>query len=176
MGSLPHSIREALIVSLLKPGKTPTSVDTYRPLSLINCDAKILAKVLANRLSLLMDKLKCPDQAGFVPGRATTHNLRTLFSIKHEIDPEDKAVAVFLDATKAFDSLEWEFLAAILKHMGFPPGNTNWIRLLYRKPSAKLLINRVLTDAFEITRGTRQGCPLSPFLFALAIEPLAATF
>lgn len=105
-GTLPPSMREALITSLLKPGKSPEHCDSYRPLSLINCDTKILAKVIANRLALLMEQLVLPDQAGFVPGRETTHNLCTLFSILQNVAPELPLAAVFLDATKAFDSVE----------------------------------------------------------------------
>lgn len=167
-------MREALIISLLKPGKPPAPCDSYRPLPLINCDAKILAKVIANRLSLLMEKLVLPDQSRFIPRRSTTHNLCTLFSILHNVDPDLALAAVFLDATKAFDSVEWDYLLEDLQCMGFPPLFLSWIRLLYNFPSARVMINGHISTAFHLTRGTRQGCPLSPLLFALAIESLAA--
>ncbi|KAJ1142759.1 hypothetical protein NDU88_009072, partial [Pleurodeles waltl] len=76
-GSLPASLREALIVTILKPGKDPTRCDSYRPLSMINIDNKILAKMIAARLQPLLPRLVLPDQSGFVPGRSTGHNLRT---------------------------------------------------------------------------------------------------
>lgn len=101
---LPGLMREALISYLLKPSKLADLCDSYRPLSLINTDTEILAKLLANRLSLLMEKLVLPDQAGFIPGRATSHNLCTLFSILQNADPQLALVVVFLDTTKAFDS------------------------------------------------------------------------
>lgn len=92
----------------------------------------------------------------------------------NNVAPELPLVAVFLDATNALDSVEWFYIFGIMRRMGFPPLFLSWIRLLYQNPSANVLINGHLSPAFPITRGTRQGCPLSPLLFALAIEPLAA--
>lgn len=173
-GTLPATMREALIIALPKPDKTRNRVELYRPLSLINVDAKILAKFIANRIGPLMTFLVRPDQSGFVPSRSTAHNLRTLFALMQDLDPDSNAVAVFLDATKAFDSLEWDYLAFVLRRMGFPPPFLNWIGLLYTDLTASVRINGSRSATFSIGRGTRQGCPLSPLLFALAVEPLAA--
>lgn len=173
-GVLPPTMREALIIAIPKPDKPRTRIDSYRPLSLINVDAKILAKLIANRISPLMTFLVRPDQSGFVPSRSTAHNLRTLFALLQDLDPESNAAAVFLDTTKAFDSLEWDYLAFVLERMGFPPPFLAWIGLLYAELTATVQINGSRSPTFPISRGTRQGCPLSPLLFALAVEPLAA--
>lgn len=141
--------------------------------SLINIDAKILAKLIANRIRPFMTALVLPDQSGFVPSRGTSHNLRTLFAVLQDIDPDANAVAVFLDATKACDSLEWDYLAFVLRRMGFPEPFLAWIHLLYIDLQASTLVNGAHSSPFAIARGTRQGCPLSPLLFALVIEPLA---
>lgn len=71
-GHLPPSLREALLVMLLKPDKEPNSCDSYRPLSMINIDTKILAKMIALRLQPLLSFLILPKQSGFVPARSTT--------------------------------------------------------------------------------------------------------
>lgn len=78
-----------------------------------------------------------------------------------------------LDAVKAYDSVEWPYLLDILSRFGI--GNTfiNWISVLYSAPCARLRINNALSSSFSLHRGTRQGCPLSPLLFAMAVEPLA---
>lgn len=76
---LPPSIREALIFLLLKPRKDPLKFDSFRPISLINGDVKILAKILANRLNAIVAKLVRCDQGGFIPGRFTRINIRRLF-------------------------------------------------------------------------------------------------
>lgn len=172
-GTLSPSLREAMIVMLLKPDKQATRCDSYRPLSLINIDTKILAKILATRLQPLMRFLVLPDQAGFIPGRSTSHNLRTLFAALHTLNQKVPAAAVMLDAAKAFDSLEWGYMFFVLKRMGLPPFFLNWIRLLYNRPTARVRIDGYISDPLAITRGTRQGCPLSPLLFSIALEPLA---
>ncbi|XP_078505128.1 tRNA-specific adenosine deaminase 2 isoform X3 [Lissotriton helveticus] len=79
-------MREAMLIALLKPNKDPEYCDSYRPLSLINVDTKILAKLLAVRLKPLMTNLILPDQSGFIPARSTGHNTRTLFALSHYLE------------------------------------------------------------------------------------------
>ena len=85
-GILPPSLRQAIVVTLLKPGKSPEPYQSHRPLSITNVDSKILTKVLANRLLKLMPLLVRPDQAGFIPGRSTADNLRTLFAATNQLN------------------------------------------------------------------------------------------
>ena len=78
-----------------------------------------------------------------------------------------------VDLEKAFDSLEWGFLYATLEKFGLGGGFLGWTRLLYADPTARVITGGVISDSYKVERGTRQGCPLSPLLFALAVEPLA---
>lgn len=110
-GVLPPSLREGLIVTLLKPEKAANRCDSYKPLSLINLDTKIQAKMIESRLQPLVPMLVLPDQSGFVPKRSMVHNLPTIFAVLHHLDPEIPAVAVLLDAAKAFDSLHWGYVS-----------------------------------------------------------------
>ncbi|XP_063806456.1 uncharacterized protein LOC134984922 [Pseudophryne corroboree] len=173
-GRLPDSMAEALIIVLLKPDKDPTRVESYRPISLLTTDIKILAKILATRLSEVILQLIHEDQSGFMPGRSTLPNLRRLYT--HLQAPREgscSSAIVSLDAAKAFDSVEWGFLWGTLDRFGFGPIFKKWVQLLYSAPQARVSVNGHISSSFSLQRGTRQGCPLSPILFALAIEPLA---
>lgn len=110
--------------------------------------------------------------SGFVPRRSTSLNIRTLFATIHRINPDLPAAAVLLDAKKAFNSLEWPFFCFIMKRMGMPKGFIALTELIYNAPTARLRLNGTLSDPFLLSCGTRQGCPLLPLLFILAMDPL----
>lgn len=167
--SLPPTMRDALLITLLKLDKAPKRCDSYCLLSLINTDVKILAKILAIRLQPLLLSLVLLDQSGFIPSRSTTHNFHTLFTILHQLDPSLPAAAVFLNATKAFDSIQWPYMFRVLART---QAFLHWIYLLYEGPVARIRVNGITSDPLRIHRGTRQACPLSPILFTLALEPL----
>ena len=80
-GFLPHSLRKGLIVTILKPDKSPMHCESYRPLSMINIDNKILACLIADRLQLLFPLIVRADLSGFIPERSTSWNLRTIFAV-----------------------------------------------------------------------------------------------
>lgn len=173
-GSLPTSMRSATITLLQKKGKDPQYCGSYRPISLLNIDEKILAKILANRLEDVLPSLVHPDQVGFVKGRNSADNIRRLlhimWKVRNDVEP---TVAFSLDAEKAFDKVEFSFLFYTLVRFGFGPSFVGWVKLLYTNPMASVLTNGILSSPFNLGRGTRQGSPLSPQMFALFLEPLA---
>lgn len=172
-GRLPPTLSEATISLLLKTDKDPLLCSSYRPISLLNVDLKILSKILAQRLQQVLSSLISVDQTGFMLGRHSFHNTRRLLNILNSPSSSSPEVIVSLDAEKAFDRVEWRYLFFVLQKFGFSPDFISWIRLLYACPVASVLTNGLKSTSFPLYRGTRQGCPLSPLLFALAIEPLA---
>jgi len=175
-GLLPQTLTEASIFLLLKPGKDSTECGSYRPISLLNNDVKILAKALALRLETTMHDVISIDQTGFISGRHSFTNIRRLLNIIYSpASSEVPEVVISLDAEKAFDRVEWEFLFACLEKFGYGPNFISWIKLLYTLPKASVVTNGKQSPYFQLSRATRQGCPISPLLFALAIEPLSIT-
>ena len=172
-GSFPPSLNMAVITLLLKPGKASNLCGSYRPISLLNNDLKILCKALARRLDTLLPQMVHSDQNGFVQGRQGFHNIRRVLNILFENSGCMDTAILSLDAEKAFDKVEWHFLFEVLQRFGIKKKFLCWIRLLYADPQAVVLTNGLSSAPFKLYRGTRQGCPLSPLLFTLAIEPLA---
>lgn len=163
---------EAVLVP--KPGRDPEDCSSYRPISLLNVNAKILAKILANRLSVALEDIIHVDQTGFIQAKGTDINHRRLFlnlSVTHT--NSGSRVIASLDAKKAFDLVEREFLWEVMDGFGFGPHFIHWLKILYSSPRARIRTNDRLFESFPLQRGTRQGSLLSPSLFALALEPLA---
>ncbi|KAJ1151033.1 hypothetical protein NDU88_003820 [Pleurodeles waltl] len=103
-GIMPPPMTEALLVTILKAGKPTSARSSYQPLSLINNDTKLFAKILANRLTQCLPAVVGPEQTGFVMGRPLTYNLQTFFEVVQSLDPEVQAVAIFIDIEKKSDS------------------------------------------------------------------------
>lgn len=129
---------------------------------------------MANRLSYYLPKLINSNQVGFIQKRSSTNNFGRLLNLIHVASSRpEPSIAVTLDAEKAFDRLEWPYLFKVLSKFGFGGNFIDWIRTLYRKPQAMIATNGQISAPFSLNRSSRQGCPLSPGLFVLAIEPLA---
>lgn len=155
-----------------KEGKDITLCQNYRPISLLNVDIKIYAKLLAERLRKLMNHLIDPDQVGFIPGREAKDNtVRAFHLIQTAKIKKIPLIFVTTDAEKAFDRLNWTYLHAVLQKFNFPQTFIDKILSLYVSPSACVKVNGFLSSPFNISNGTRQGCPLSPLLFVLCLEP-----
>ncbi len=164
--------KTSLISLLLKKGKDPLDCSSYRPISLIPCDLKIYAKVFASRMEKVIHSLIKEDQTGFIKGRNASDNMRRLHILDFA-DSHPTPCAVFsLDAEKAFDRLEWNYMWAVLQCFGFGEHFISMIKTLYHSPAASVITGNIISPSFPLQQGTRQGCPLSPLLFCLSLEPL----
>lgn len=111
---LPVSMTEVTII-IPKEGKDPLQPTSYRPIPLLCADIKLLAKILASRLSKIIHAIVHPDQCGFIPVRSTSLNIRRLFlNSQIPVEEMESGVILFLDAVKAFDSVEWHYLWSAL--------------------------------------------------------------
>lgn len=170
----PQSMYDANISLILKKGKDEMDPASYCPISLLNSDLKIFTRILANRLNKCITKIIHSDQTGFIPGRFSFFNVRRVMNILYSKYDSHLNVAILsVDAEKAFDQIEWNYITSVLQEFDLGESFSLWVKMLYAKPRASVLTNFDRSSQFTLHRGTRQGCPLSPLLFAIAIEPLA---
>lgn len=172
-GVRPESFRESRVVLIPKPGGDPSDPKAYRPITLLNSDYKIAASILARRVSATLPEIVSESQNCSVPGRSIFSSLaltRDLFTYATRTGISGCFVSV--DQAKAFDRVEHHYLLGVLKCYGFPAEFVARLELMYTGVSARLLVNGKLSAPFVVSRGIRQGCCLSPLLFALCIDPL----
>lgn len=170
----PHSsaLLQAHITVLPKGDKDPTQTSNYRPISLLNVDVKLYAKALSNRLLGVLPSLVSLDQVGFVPGREARDNTIKAIHIHHWLTKRNQpGFFLSMDAEKAFDRVAWDYMFRTLSCLGFKNNFCAMVQLLYSDPSARVKVNGYLSNPFQIQNGTRQGCPLSPLLYVLTLEP-----
>ena len=165
---------QSLITLIPKPNKDLSFLSNWRPISLLNVDYKILTKVIANRIKLVLNNLIDSSQTGFIKGRYIGENIRLIYDVIEYAEKHNKAgILFFADFEKAFDSLNHKFIFKTLDLFNFGPNLKSWVSLIYKNPTSCILYNGFLSDSFSIKRGVRQGCPLSPYIFILSIELLS---
>lgn len=171
-GCLSESQRIAVLSLIFKKGDTD-DISNYRPISLTNVDYRILAFVLSNRLQSVIDSIVSHDQTAYIRNRYMGYNIKLIQDIVDHYEKSDKGGIIFMaDFQKAFDSLEWEFLFKTLEFFNFGPSFMRWVKMIYTLPLCKIKNNGFLSDQIHISRGVRQGCPVSALLFILCIEML----
>ena len=156
--------------------KDPDDIANYRPITLLNTDYKIFTKAISIRLADAAPEVIHRDQAGFMKGRSIFDQVKTTkLVIDYMGRTNRKGAVVALDQEKAYDKITHDYLWAVLRKFEFPESFIATVASLYTGATTKVMINGELSPPYLITRGVRQGDPLSCLLFDLTIEPLAQT-
>lgn len=149
-------------------------IANYRPITLLNADYKIFTKALSNKLIRVAASVIHENQAGFMPNRHIFDQVRLAQSmISYAETMAENGAIVALDQEKAYDRIDHAYLWRALQAFGLPDQFINTVRSLYSNAKTVVIVNGERSTAFRVTRGVRQGDPLSCILFNLAIEPLA---
>ena len=172
-GVMATSQRQSVIRLIPKKDKSPLELKNWRPISLMNTDTKILAKALAERLKTVLPDLVSEEQNAYLSGRIIHDGTRVAQQVIEVLDDTGgKGVIISIDFQKAFDSVNLDYLWETMEAMGFGNVLIGMVKTLYKDAESAVMNMGKTTKYFKLERGARQGDPIAPYLFLIAIEPL----
>ena len=175
---IPSTWRNAIIIPLLKAGKTAAELASYRPVSLTSCVVKLLERILADRLYHMAETKGwfSQFQAGFRRGRSCEDQiLRVIQKIEDGFQQSkcQRSVMVLLDFSKAYDTVWREKLLDCMIDKGVPVTIVRWLRAFLSDRHARVRLHNVLSKSRIMQQGLPQGSVLAPLLFLFYINNLA---
>jgi ribonuclease HI len=175
-GIVPKKWKHSIVLPLLKAGKDPSQISSYRPISLTSSLSKLLEKIITNRLEwfLNQNQILSPNQTGFRKNRSTLDQIiRLQDEINKFIQNKGHTLGLFLDFEKAFDLLWHSGLLSKLRKIGLYGNIFNWIKDFITGRTIQVKIGQELSSSYPIENGTAQGSIISPLLFLIMINDLA---
>ncbi|CAC5423464.1 unnamed protein product [Mytilus coruscus] len=171
---LSRSMRYGNINIIFKNKGDQSDLKNFRPISLLNVDYKILARVMANRFKYVLPKVISPNQSCCILGKDISDTVASVRDIMDLVEMDDiECYLLKLDQEKAFDRAGHEYLFAVLDKFGFGNKFKNWIKIFYTNIFSSVKCNGFLTPYFRLKNSVKQGCPISALLYVLLAEPLS---
>ena len=156
--------------------KSRNLLKNWRPITLLNSLYKFYSGLWANRIIQFLPKLIGESQKGFVQGRFIGENTVLTLDILNETKLNGEGLMILVDFEKAFDAISWEYISKILKIFNFSQKTISIVKSLQKNSKSKILQNGHLSETIALGRGCRQGDPISPYLFVLAVELMGEAF
>ena len=173
-GELPLSTRRGIISLLSKPKKDMKYIKNYRPITLQNYDYKILAKIIDNRMRLVLEDIIHQDQTGFMKGRHLTTNIRkSLDVIEYCAKTNKPGLILSIDMEKCFDRVDYTAVRGALEYFNFGPSFIRWSMLFFTNFEVCTQNRGFISKYFKKERSINQGCPYSPSVYLLISEIIA---
>lgn len=167
-GKLYIAARRGIITLIPKKERDLLELANWRPITLLTCDYKILAKTFANRIKTVLPQIIHTDQTGFMKGRHIFDNIRkTIEIVEHAFEHQKPYLIMNVDYQKCFDLLEHTAIWGGLRYFGFGENFIEWIQLLYKEMTLSVINNGHFTEEFRVERSVLQGSPLAAYLFLI---------
>ncbi|XP_028066127.1 uncharacterized protein LOC114269058 [Camellia sinensis] len=156
---------------LIPKVQNPETLSQFRPISLCNFKLKIVSKIVANRLKLVLQTIISPQQSAFVPGRLIQDNIIVAHEVFHHLKLKKRSVmhemAVKIDFNKAYDHVQWDFLRALLGKMGFPTVWIQWVMELVSTANRRdCQALKVILDVYNFASGQLINFEKSGIIFS----------